>query len=491
MLKQLFKSFTSTSKSAKSAPAPDANIPLEPLIVSRDNHCISRKQISKNALSVIYELRRAGFEAYLVGGGVRDLLLDLAPKDFDIATNATPEQVLQYFRRARTVGRRFKIAHVRFGREIIEVTTFRAGHEQLDQQPANSKQDGNSGQNKSQTNDQGMLLRDNVYGSLRDDALRRDFTINALYYSVDGFTVLDYVGGLEDLKKQQIRIIGEASQRYAEDPVRMLRALRFQAKFDFTLEAKTAAPIKSLGHLLGQVAAPRLFDESLKLFLTGKGRPTFELLSHYQLTKTLFPATSAELETGNNNAEQYYQLICNALSNTDKRVTEEKPVTPAFIYAALLWPVVAENAARLEAEGSPHLRALQIGGHDAVDSQVPIIAIPKRFSIAMREIWTLQQRLEIAHGKRAIAVLQHPRFRAAYDFLLLRAELKDQQGKLLIGQNGESLSARAEFWTQLQIEHPVERKAHSHNKEHDQERSSSDRPRRRRRPRNKTGSPSQ
>lgn len=466
MLKKLFK----TIISSKAADASDT-ASVEPTIISRDNHCISRKQISKSALTVMYDLRKAGYEAYLVGGGVRDLLLGLAPKDFDVATNATPEQVLQHFRRARIVGRRFKIAHVRFGREIIEVTTFRAGHEQLENKKGNNS-------SKSETNDQGMLLRDNVYGNLRDDALRRDFTINALYYSIDGFTVLDYVNGLDDLQHRLIRIIGDASQRYAEDPVRMLRAIRFKAKFDFELEQQTAAPMRSLGHLLNQVAPPRLFDEAVKIFLNGHGRQAFELLVEYQLFDTLFPVTAPYLHDHSHNdgqnsvntGEHYYQLICNALNNTDQRVQDHKPVTPAFLFAALLWPAVCEDAVNQVDSGAPRLRALQIAGHNAVDGQIGIIAIPKRFSIAMREIWTLQQRLETAHGKRAIAVLQHPKFRAAYDFLLLRE------------QTGESLDNRGEFWTQLQIEHPVERQ-HTPRPENGN--------RRRRRPRNKDKPPAE
>ena len=458
MLKRLYKSLTSSSKPSTSDKSPSisyANSSQEaPEIISRDDHCISRKQISKNALTVIYDLRRAGYEAYLVGGGVRDLLLERSPKDFDIATNATPEQVQQTFRRARIVGRRFRIAHVRFGREIIEVTTFRGSHDQVE--------DTQRKNNKSQTNDQGMLVRDNVYGNLHDDAMRRDFTINALYYSIDGFSVLDYTGGIEDLKNRQIRIIGEASQRYAEDPVRMLRAIRFKAKFDFELEAETAAPIYSSGHLLAQVAPARLFDEMIKLLLSGKGQQTFKLLVEYALFDTLFPATTPFIRADKQADNFDYQLICNALANTDLRVQQGKPVTPAFLYAALLWPVVREEAESAIADGTPRLRALQLAGHYAVESLLTTIAIPKRFSIPMREIWTLQQRLETAHGKRAITVLQHPRFRAAYDFLLLRE------------QTGESVNERGEFWTALQIEHPVDRE--------EIRQADKKRPRRRRRP---------
>lgn len=452
MLKQLIESLKpgngASTKSRQNQPEPAA---LEPEVIARDDHCISRKQISKNALTVIYELRRAGYEAYLVGGGVRDLLLGLTPKDFDVATNATPEQVHQQFKRARIVGRRFKIVHVRFGREIIEVTTFRAGHDQLEDSAGANK--------KAQANAQGMLLRDNVYGSLRDDALRRDFTVNALYYSVDGFTVLDYVNGLADLNQRILRIIGDASQRYAEDPVRMLRAIRFSAKFDFELEPSTAAPLSSHGQLLDQVAPARLFDEIIKLLLSGNGLRTFELLVEYGLLRYLFPATAPFLADDPEHNPNY-QLIRNALANTDQRIAEDKPVTPAFLYAALLWPKVSQQAASLEAEGAPRLRALQIAGHQAIDEMIPVIAIPKRFSIASREIWTLQQRLETAQGKRAIAVLKHPRFRAAYDFLLLREQIADQD------------PPRGEFWTQLQEEHPV-----SSGKDH---KGNQDKPRRKR-----------
>ncbi len=429
MLKRLYKSLIASRASSDTDPNPK-----EPAahVISRDEHGISRKQMSANALTVIYELRRAGYDAYLVGGGVRDLLLDKKPKDFDIATNATPEQIHQQFRRSRIIGRRFKIVHVRFGREIIEVTTFRANHNQLDQQNASAAH--------AQTNTHGMLVRDNVYGSLREDALRRDFTVNALYYSVDGFKILDYVGGMEDLQQKTLKIIGQADLRYKEDPVRMLRAVRFSAKLDFKIDPATAKPISELSHLLKQVAPPRLFDEVLKLLLSGYGKRVFDLLVEYQLFSPLFPATGKIL---NANHSFFYTLIANALDNTDQRIADGKPVTPAFLYGTLLWPVVCQHVDRLEAEGVPRVRALQLAGHEAIDEQIPVISIPKRFSIAMREIWSMQYRLENTQGKRALTVLQHPRFRAAYDFLLLRE------------QSGEELTNRGQFWTQLQIDHPL------------------------------------
>ncbi|MCH1488168.1 MAG: polynucleotide adenylyltransferase PcnB, partial [Pseudomonadales bacterium] len=254
----------------------------EPLVLERAEHCISRKQISKNALTVLYDLNKAGYEAYLVGGCIRDLLLSGKPKDFDVATNATPEQVNALFRRARIVGRRFKIVHVRFGREVIEVTTFRAAH----QEPQAGTDP------RGEQNSQGMLLRDNVYGSLREDALRRDFTINALYYSVDGFRVFDYTAGLADLDKKLLRMIGDPAQRYREDPVRMLRVIRFAAKLGFTIEKATAAPIADMSHHLEQVAPARLFDEISKLFLGGQAYKIFQLMLKYDLFSPLFPGTS-------------------------------------------------------------------------------------------------------------------------------------------------------------------------------------------------------
>ncbi len=433
MLKQLFKSLKGKKTSAIAVQTPLAE---SPVTISRDEHTISRKQISKNALNVMYELTRAGYQAYLVGGGVRDLLLGLSPKDFDVATDATPEQVKQHFRRARIVGRRFRIVHVRFGREIIEVTTFRGNHNQAD--------DGKTPHiDKTQVNDQGMLLRDNVYGSLHDDAMRRDFTINALYYSIEGFTVLDYANGMQDLADKKIRIIGDAAQRYAEDPVRMLRAIRFQAKFDFSLEADTAAPIAQLAPLLKQISAPRLFDEVLKLLLSGSGKKTFELMEGFGLFAPLFPTTANILSKESKPDKVFHSLIISALANTDLRIQQSKPVTPAFLYAALLWPSVSVISEQYQHKGEPRFRALQLAGHQAIDEQMPVIAIPKRFSIPMREIWTLQHRLETAHGKRAIGVLQHPRFRAAYDFLLLRE------------QSSQTTEPRGLFWTNLQIEHPL------------------------------------
>lgn len=463
MLKPPFKSLASS---------PNSSDPEDFTVLPRDAHGISRKQISKNALTVMYELQRAGFEAYLVGGGVRDLLLGSNPKDFDVATNATPEQVQSLFKRARMVGRRFKIVHVRFGREVIEVTTFRAGHQQASN---NSKH--------AVTNEQGMLVRDNVYGSLKEDALRRDFTVNALYYSIDGFTVLDYTGGINDLENRTLRIIGDPEQRYREDPVRMLRAARFAAKLDFTIEAETAAAISQCASCLEQVSSARLFDETIKLFLSGQGLAIYEQLQEHQLFTQLFPYTAGVITRDNKAAANgdsengkchYETLVKAALASTDERIAIGKPVTPAFILAAMLWPVVAERAneyldAHTSGDDSPGAAfagaqaALMDAAQEAIELQLVTMSIPRRFTIAVKEIWTLQARLTNTQRKRAKSLVQHPRFRAAYDFLLLRE------------QAGESLDNSGQWWTDYQKEHPVKPRS-----------GSSERPKkRRRRPRRK------
>ncbi|WP_372763682.1 polynucleotide adenylyltransferase PcnB [Litorivivens sp.] len=396
--------------------------PKLPRILSRDEHPISRKHISDNALKVMHRLRSGGFEAFLVGGGVRDLMLGKHPKDFDIGTNATPEEIRQLFRNSRIIGRRFKIVHVRFGREIIEVTTYRGSHS-----------DGND--KTAVAADNGMLLRDNVYGTLEEDAVRRDFTINALYYCSDKFTVHDYVGGLNDLAKRQVRIIGNASSRYQEDPVRMIRAVRFAAKLDFDIAPDTAAPLKSLAPMLSEVPAARLFDEVLKLFMEGHALRVFALLKHYDLFRPLFPATQEILDSGDSTA---IALIEQGLVNTDLRISQDKPVTPAFIYAVMLWPVVQKEMKILLAEGVPEIPALHQAAQSAISRQIQHTSIPKRFSMPMRDIWELQLRLPRRSGRRAEELLEHRYFRAGYDFLLLRE------------QSGEIPEELGPWWTAYQ-----------------------------------------
>lgn len=421
MLKRLLNLFA--SKDSGKSPLQDAR----PLIIPRDQHTISRKNISQAAIKIIKQLEEAGYLAYLVGGGVRDLLLGGHPKDFDVATNAKPEEIRRLFRSARIVGRRFQIVHVRFGREVIEVTTFRGHH-------------GDASQHSSRSED-GMLLRDNVYGTLETDAMRRDFTVNALYYTLKDFSVIDYCNGVEDLNNRTLRIIGDPITRYKEDPVRMLRALRFAAKLGFTIESQTAAPIRELGSLLLNVSDARLFEEVLKLFLGGSATATFSLLREYNLLIHLFPGTNSALESGD---ELGANLIEQCMVNTDKRIRADKTVTPAFIYAALLWPALQERFKDLSTQMTP-AQAWAQAGTDVINQQLTRTAVPKRFLIPMREIWDLQQRLPIRLGMRALRTLDHPRFRAAYDFLLMREAA------------GEALDGLGLWWTNYQTASEEER----------------------------------
>jgi poly(A) polymerase len=408
--------------------APDSS---QTVIIPRPEHVISRANISSAALKVLYGLKEAGYQSFLVGGGVRDLLLGREPKDFDVCTDATPEEIRGLFRSCRLIGRRFRLAHVRFGREVIEVATFRARHDEQ------SDED-----NDSAHSEEGRILRDNVFGSLEEDAWRRDFTINALYYDIKDFSVVDYVGGLDDLKAGTLRLIGDPEQRYREDPVRMLRAVRFAAKLGFRIHPDTEAPMHDLGVLLEDIPSARLFEEVLKLFLGGCALTTFELLRHYDLFRYLFPMTDEVLS----HEEEGFPItfVARALGNTDTRLAEDKPVTPAFLYAALLWEPVRLRTQELIDQGASPLEAAQIAGNEITAAQVQATSLPKRFSFPMREIWLLQQRLEKRRGKAPYRMLEHPRFRAAYDFLLLRAEV------------GEAPTELAEWWTDFQQLNPVE-----------------------------------
>jgi poly(A) polymerase len=406
-------------------------------IIPRDQHCISRKNISDGALKVMSRLRSGGHQAYLVGGAVRDLLLGGHPKDFDVATDATPEAVTELFRNSRIIGRRFRIVHVRFGREIIEVTTFRGHHDNGNDagQPSNTRD------NHSRQSASGLLLRDNVYGTLAEDAVRRDLTVNALYYDAGKFEVYDHVHGLQDLQNRSACVIGDPEQRYTEDPVRMLRVVRFAAKLDFSIEQHTAAAIPRCAHLLGEIPAARLFDEFLKLFLTGVATQTLEKMLEYDLLRYLFPDTSACLRRDPN----ALALVRAAMKNTDERIAQDKPVTPAFILAALLWPVVSERYARLEADGEAPMLAMNNAAQSAVLDTVQHISIPRRFSQPMREIWEFQLRLQRRTGRKATELVEHRRFRAAYDFLLLREQAGEDTGEL------------GHWWTEIQALPPQER----------------------------------
>ena len=400
--------------------------PDHPLIIPRSEHVISRSKISPNALKVLYRLRAAGFRGCLVGGGVRDLLLGREPKDFDVATDAHPEEVYRLFRNCRLIGRRFRLAHVQYGSEIIEVATFRA------QTPADDE-DGAGAGGGVVTDAEGRILSDNVYGTIEDDAWRRDFTVNALYYDVADFSVLDYVGGMDDLKAGVIRLIGDPEQRYREDPVRMLRAIRFAAKLGMRLHADTEAPIHTLGHLLRDIPPARLFDEVLKLFMAGSGVQTFELLRLHGLFRHLFPATDRCLSRELNGFPR--TLLVRALASTDERVAADKSVTPAFLYAALLWEPVRSRYRLLHDGAASPLEAMQRAADECIERQLGHTALPRRYALPMREIWQLQPRFEDLNPRRAARLAAHPRFRAAYDFLLLRAE------------SGEPVSDLAGWWT--------------------------------------------
>ncbi|MBU6247049.1 MAG: polynucleotide adenylyltransferase PcnB [Xanthomonadaceae bacterium] len=374
-------------------------------IIPRDQHVISRKNISKAALRVLYRLNEAGYDAYLVGGAVRDLLLGGNPKDFDVATNATPDEVKKLFRNCRLIGRRFRLAHVVFGPEIIEVATLRGTGEE----------DGDGDRHIVD----GRIVRDNVWGTIEEDAVRRDFRVNALYYDIGDFSVRDYVGGMQDVQDKVLRLIGDPVTRYREDPVRMLRAARLAAKLGFRIDAAAAAPFESLGPLLTEAAPARLFDESLKLFLAGHGLKSFRMLEQCGLLKFLFPSTARALKGGD---RALRALVERGLANTDARVVEGKSVTPAFLFAVLLWGEVRERAQGLVASGLELSEAWARAAAHVVGEQCQRVAIPRRFTLTMEEIWSLQPRFEQVQRKRVLRLLAQPRFRAAFDFLLLRAE---------------------------------------------------------------------
>ncbi|USD97504.1 poly(A) polymerase [Vibrio coralliilyticus] len=379
-------------------------------IITRQEHNISRKQISDNALKVLYRLHGAGFDAFLVGGGVRDLLLGQNPKDFDIATNATPEQIRQLFKNCRLIGRRFRLAHIMFGRDIIEVATFRGHHQE-------------TSKNISQQSKEGMLLRDNVYGTIDEDAERRDFTINAMYYNIADYAIHDYAGGNEDLEDRLVRLIGDPETRYREDPVRMLRAIRFAVKLDFDIEEDTAAPIEEMSSLLGDIPSARLYEESLKMLQSGYGLETYHLMREYNLFQQLFPIISADFtEEYSSKTEQMLDLV---LDSTDQRIEEGKRINPAFMFAAMLWYPLQERAALLmEKRKLSYYDAIMEASNYILDEQVRTIAIPRRHTATIREIWQLQLRMPRRNGKRAFRLMELNKFRAGYDFLEMRGEIE-------------------------------------------------------------------
>lgn len=401
-----------------------SKIVRKPQIVQRSAHGISRSKISENALKVLYRLKNAGYQAYLVGGGVRDLLLGVIPKDFDITTDAHPEQVRELFRNCRLIGRRFRLAHVHFGREIIEVSTFRASHNEAIAGEGHEED--------------GRIIRDNVYGKLEDDVWRRDFTVNALYYNIEDKSIVDYVGGIEDIKNKQLRLIGIAEDRYMEDPVRMLRAVRFAVKLGFSIHPVSEQPIHDLAPLLKEIPQARLFEEFLKLFMSGQSVQTYHKLRDFGLFAILFPQTEALLNQDN---DFIHKLLLSAFRNTDKRLAEGKPVTPAFLLAALLWIPVRNLANNHESNGLSEMDAIHLASDAVISHQITSTSMPRRFTQMARDIWALQVRLKNIRGRRPLKLLTHQRFRAAYDFLLLRAEA------------GEDLQELADWWTDFQQKH--------------------------------------
>ncbi|EKQ58693.1 polynucleotide adenylyltransferase [Xanthomonas citri pv. malvacearum str. GSPB2388] len=438
---------------------PSVTSPFTLRVIPRDQHTISRKDISPNALRVLYRLRESGFGAYLVGGAVRDLLVGGHPKDFDVATDATPEEVKALFRNCRLIGRRFRLAHVVFGREIIEVATFRANV------------DDGSGDREL---DNGRLVRDNVYGTIEDDAIRRDCTCNALYYAIEDFSVRDYCGGFEDVQARLMKLIGDPQLRYQEDPVRMLRAVRLAAKLNFDIEAGTAEPIPRLAGLLSEAAPARLFEEILKLFLSGHGVASFEGLERYGLLGALFPESAAALKSNRSGALR--AMVLEGLRNTDARVANDEPVSPAFLFALLLWPAFCRTLMGLQAQGVQPEDAQRRAADRVTLHQLERVALPRRFSLPMQEIWLLQTRFSSRQRKRVFRTLSHPRFRAAFDFLVLRQFASPDH------------AADVEFWREAQKSSGQELvdAIESAQADHDSDEGA---PRKRRRRRRRTGAP--
>jgi poly(A) polymerase len=436
--------------------APPSARAQPPRIIPRSEHPISRSAISPNALRVLYRLREAGYQAFLVGGCVRDLMIGAPPKDFDVATDALPDEVKRLFRNCRLVGRRFRLAHVFFGRETIEVATFRAASAPSQSEEPLPDADPEDGElpevdeplelqlAAEPENDEaerlldhtGRIIRDNVYGTIDEDVWRRDFTVNALYYNIADFSVWDYVGGAEDIAARRLRLIGDPETRYREDPVRMLRAARFEAKLGFLLDPASAEPLERLRHLLIGVPPARLFDEMLKLFLTGHGARSLEVLRKYKLLEILLPSLDRYLNEHPGSIVE--QMLMTGLRNTDARAAAGKPVTPTFLLALLLYGPIAKLIESSPPERWHELQTILEACDRAVREAAQHMTIPRRFALGVREMFAFQPRLEHPRGRRALRLLESPRFRAAYDLLLLRAE------------HGLAPKEMAEWWTRLQ-----------------------------------------
>jgi len=395
------------------------NMKINKKIIPQKIHHISRDAICRNALKVLTRLNEAGYEAYLVGGGVRDLLLGEIPKDFDVATNAKPEEVKSLFRNCRLIGRRFRLAHILYGRDVIEVATFRGPHE--------GEQSHHAGKNN-----EGRIIRDNVFGSLEEDAIRRDFTVNALYYNIRDNSIVDFTGGMDDLSAKVLRMIGDTETRYREDPVRMLRAVRFAAKLNFKIEKNAHELIFEMADLLDNIPLARLFDETIKLFQGGYGEKCLYLLREYQLFQLLFPLAEK-------NHAAALPLIEQALRNTDERIAIGKSVNPAFFLAVLLWQPMLEFKQQFLEREQHDMEALLNASREVIARQQAHLTIPKRFGLMIKDIWHMQPQLQHPTQKRAMRTLDNKRFRAAYDFLLLRASVGESE-----------LAAVCEWWTKIQ-----------------------------------------
>ncbi len=374
------------------------------VVIPLSQHGIHKEGVSSCARKVTSSLQEAGFSAFIVGGAVRDLLLGKRPKDFDVATDADPDEVRAIFRRSRIIGRRFRLVHVMCGADMIEVSTFRRGHS------PEEEEDG-------RTDAHGRVLADNVFGNQEEDAQRRDFTVNALFYDPSTQEILDYHGGFSDLKAGKLRMIGDPATRYREDPVRMLRAVRFAAKLGLKLDRHTEAPIKTMGELLQHVPAARLFEEMLKLLLSGHSVECILELRRAGLHHGLLPMLDVILEQ-----PMGERFVMAALKNTDERIAQDKPVSPSFLFASLLWHEVLSVWKAAKDKGGKPYPALFQAMDQVLDAQQEKLAIPRRYTATMKEIWSLQLRFMQRSGRRPYLLLEHPRFRAAYDFLLLRCE---------------------------------------------------------------------
>ena len=408
--------------------------------VPKSEHGIDPSLVDERAVKVVKTLADAGYEAYIVGGAVRDLLVGLRPKDFDVATNATPEQVKGLFRRAFIIGRRFRIVHVVFGRgrqdrglsEVIEVSTFRAMVEAAaaDQVSGVEKTSKSELAGRSHVVDaEGRVLRDNVWGPQIDDAARRDFTINAMYYDPVREIVVDYHGGIKDVKKKLLRMIGDPAARYREDPVRIIRVVRFAAKLGFEIEPKTRAPIKEMVALLDNVPASRTFDEMIKLLQTGHALASIEELKKQGLHRGVFPVIDVVLDEAqrHDGREKFVQL---ALADTDRRVGEGKPVAPSFMLACMLWHEVLSGWSKLKAQGEASFPALQQAVDTVFDARIGDISGRGKLAADMREIWLMQPRFERRTGSSVMTLVEQPRFRAGFDFLRLRGDAGEVEGEL-------------------------------------------------------------